>query len=228
MEKIKVIAFDADDTLWSNEPDYQETEKRFCELLKDYLPGNEVSKLLFNTEMKNLSLYGYGAKSFMLSMMEAFINVTNGSGNVKLAGDIITLGKELLQKPVELLPGVEEVLEKLKNNYRLVVATKGDLLDQKRKLRKSGLEKYFHHIEIMSDKKCEDYAVLLRNIDCPPGNFVMVGNSLKSDVMPVLDLCGYAVHVPFNTTWAHEETESKIESPKFYEIERIGDLLDIL
>ncbi len=228
MDNIKVIAFDADDTLWINEPNFQETEEIFCTLLQNYLPKEAVSKELFKTEMENLSLYGYGAKSFMLSMIETMIRITDNSAGLVLVQKVIQLGKELLQKPVELLDGVKEVLVKLNGNYRLVMATKGDLLDQERKLFNSGLEKHFHHIEIMSDKKTGDYLKLLRNIDCEPENFLMVGNSLKSDVIPVLELGSYAVHVPFHTTWAHEEMKMEINNPKFREAKDITELLDIL
>jgi putative hydrolase of the HAD superfamily len=228
MKNIKAIAFDADDTLWVNEPNFQETEKKFCDLLSSYLPASAVSQELFSTEMNNISLYGYGAKSFMLSMIETLIRASNCSADIKQVQEIIGLGKELLQKPVELLDGVEEVLAKLNGDYRLVLATKGDLLDQERKLRHSGLESHFHHIEIMSDKKAADYAKLLKNIGCRPEHFLMVGNSLKSDVLPVLELGGYAVHVPFHTTWAHEETDQKIESQRFLEAKNITEILGIL
>ncbi len=147
---IKVIAFDADDTLWINEPYFQETEKKFCELLEDYLPHHTVSRELLKTEINNLPLYGYGIKGFMLSMIETVLNVTDKKINLEVIEKTIALGKEMLARPIELLDGVEEVLLNLKDRYRLVVATKGDLLDQERKLKNSGIEHYFHHIEIMS------------------------------------------------------------------------------
>ncbi len=228
MDNIKTIAFDADDTLWGNEPDFQETEKKFCLLLEGYLPEGAVTKELFRTEMQNLSLYGYGAKSFILSMIETLVRVTNNAGDILLVNEVIRLGKELLQKPVELLDGVEETLSELNGCYRLVVATKGDLLDQERKLHNSGLGKYFHHIEIMSDKKKGNYVTLLKNINCKAENFLMVGNSLKSDVIPVLELGGYTVHVPFHSTWAYEEIDREIDSPKFLEAKNIAELLKIL
>jgi len=228
MKKINVVAFDADDTLWVNEPNYQDTENVFCELLSKYLPKESVSKELFKTEMENLALYGYGAKGFMLSMIETMTRITNNSAEPELVHKIIHLGKELIKKPVELLDGVKEVLTNLNGTYRLVVATKGDLLDQERKLSSSGLENYFHHIEIMSDKKTKDYSKLLKSIDCEPENFLMVGNSLKSDIIPVLELGASAVHVPFHTTWAHEHLETKIDNPGFFEAKSISELLQIL
>jgi len=228
MKNIKVIAFDADDTLWVNEPYFQETEHKFCALLEDFLPHHTVSQELFKTEMQNLSLYGYGVKGFMLSMIETILNVSNNTANIELVNKTIQLGQELLKKPIDLLNGVEEVLKKLNGDYRLVMATKGDLLDQERKLINSGLEKHFHHIEIMSDKKVSDYEKLLKHLDCKPENFLMIGNSIKSDVLPVLEIGGYAVHVPYHTNWAHEKVSHKIDNPNFFEANNISEILTIL
>ncbi|PHN08206.1 HAD family hydrolase [Flavilitoribacter nigricans] len=226
--KIEVIAFDADDTLWVNEPYFQETEHKFCALLEDFLPHHTVSQELFKTEMENLALYGYGVKGFMLSMIETISKVTENTAGLELVNKTIALGQELLQKPIELLDGVEEVLTKLNGRYRLVLATKGDLLDQERKLVKSGLEHHFHHIEVMSDKKERDYRKLLKHLDCRAENFLMVGNSIKSDVLPVLELGGNAVHVPYHTTWAHEKVSHRIEHPNFLEAENILAVLNML
>src|SRR6478735_6502282 len=187
---LKVIAFDADDTLWINEPYFQDTETKFCELLEDYLPHHTIAKELFKTEIQNLPLYGYGIKGFILSMIETAMRVSNNTLNITILEKAIVFGKELLEKPIELLDGVEDVLKALKGKYRLVVATKGDLLDQERKLKKSGLEHYFHHIEIMSDKQESDYLKLIKHLDIQPAEFLMIGNSLKSDVMPVLSFGG--------------------------------------
>ena len=228
MKNIKVIAFDADDTLWVNEPYFREAENRFSELLEDFLPHHSVQKELFRTEMDNLEIYGYGVKSFMLSMIETIARITDNSADIKLINKAIELGRELLNKPVELLDGVETVLKQLNGDYRLVMATKGDLLDQERKLIKSGLAKHFHHIEIMSNKKKSDYQKLLKHLDCKPENFLMIGNSIKSDVMPVLKLGGYAIHVPYHTTWAYEKVDIKINDPKFYEAEFIKDVIKFL
>lgn len=228
MNDIKVIAFDADDTLWVNEPYFREAEEKFCLLLEDYLPIHSVNVELFKTEIKNLPLYGYGVKGFMLSMIETILTITEGTANIKLIDKAIEYGKELLEKPIELLDGVEAVLESLKGDYRLVVATKGDLLDQERKLQKSGLETYFHHIEIMSDKQEKDYRKLLKHLDCRPENFLMIGNSLKSDVLPVLQIGGHAVHVPFHTTWAHEMIEHRVEHENFTSVESIEQVLPLL
>ncbi len=222
---IKVIAFDADDTLWVNEPYFKETEERFCDLMEDYLPRHTLVKELFKTEISNLSLYGYGVKGFTLSMIETALRVSDHTLSVQGIDQLIELGKSLLQKPVELLEGVEEVLQALKGKYRLVVATKGDLLDQERKLKKSGLEHYFHHIEIMSDKQEADYASLIRHLDIQPAQFMMIGNSLKSDVLPVLALGGHAVHIPYHTTWAHETVEHHVAHENFREVAHMREVL---
>lgn len=225
---LRVIAFDADDTLWINEPFFQETEQKFCALLEDYLPAHTVGQELYKTEMKNLALYGYGVKGFMLSMVETMVRITEHTASMALVQNIIELGHELLNRPIILLDGVEDVLQQLNGRYRLVMATKGDLLDQERKLINSGLEKYFHHIEIMSDKQEKDYRKLLRHLDCSPQDFMMVGNSLKSDVIPVLALGGYAVHVPYHTTWVHEKVEFKMDEARFLEAGNILELLQLL
>ncbi|HCL06049.1 MAG TPA: HAD family hydrolase [Chitinophagaceae bacterium] len=228
MNEIKVIAFDADDTLWVNEPYFRETEDRFCELLEDYLPHHSVARELLQMEIRNINLYGYGVKGFMLSMIEAAMELSNKTIKVDVIEKIIGLGKELLEKPIVLLDEVEDVLQSLQGKYKLVVATKGDLLDQERKLRKSGLEHYFHHIEIMSEKKEADYQKLLKHLDIQPAAFMMLGNSLKSDVLPVLELGGHAVHIPYHTTWAHETIDKDIEHANFRQVESIKEVLSFL
>ena len=225
---LKVIAFDADDTLWVNEPYFQETEQKFCALLEDYLPHHTVAQELFKTELENLPLYGYGVKGFMLSMVETALRITNNTAGTHIIDKALQYGKELLAKPIELLEGVDEVLVSLKDRYRLVVATKGDLLDQERKLRKSGIEHYFHHIEIMSDKQVADFEKLIRRLDILPNQFLMLGNSLKSDVLPVLSAGGHAFHIPYHTTWAHEKVETHIDHENFRQIETVRDVLNIL
>src|SRR5690606_6209055 len=183
---------------------------------------------LFKTEMKNLHLYGYGVKGFILCMIETASRISNRTVSLELIDEIIAIGQELLQKPIELLQGVSEVLEELKGKYRLIVATKGDLLDQERKLKNSGLESYFHHIEIMSDKKVSDYKKLLKHLDCKPENFLMLGNSIKSDILPVLELGGYAAHIPYHVTWAHEHHEIQQQDPDFIQLTKINEILSYL
>jgi putative hydrolase of the HAD superfamily len=225
---IKTIAFDADDTLWVNEPYFQEAENRFCELLAAYLPPEAAYEELFNTEMKNLHLYGYGIKGIILCMIETITRVTNGTAQLQLISQVLELGQDLLQKPIELLQGVEETLNALQGKYRLVIASKGDLLDQERKLKNSRLQDYFHHIEIMSNKQVPNYQKLLKHLDCSPANFLMLGNSVKSDILPVLALDAFAGHIPFHTTWRHELHEEKVEHPNLISLNNIADILQHL
>ncbi len=225
---IRVIAFDADDTLWVNEPYYQDMERRCCDLFHDVVPPEEFSKRLFAVEMENLHRYGFGAKGFLLCMLETALKIKGESIPAAILWEIFRLGKELLEKPVELLDGVRHVLETLSGRYRLVVATKGDLLDQERKLKNSGLEPFFHHIEIMSDKTPDGYRNLLKHLDCPPKHFLMIGNSVKSDVLPVLEIGAHAVHVPFHTTWAHETVHEPTERNRYLEIESLAEVLPLL
>jgi putative hydrolase of the HAD superfamily len=222
---FKVIAFDADDTLWVNEPYFQETEHKFCALLEDYVSHHAAAQELFRTEIENLSLYGYGIKGFMLSMIETALRVSNNTIPLAVIEKAITYGKELLERPIELLDNVKEVLGRLKTKYRLVVATKGDLLDQERKLKKSQLEQYFHHIEIMSDKQEADYLKLIKHLDINPSEFLMIGNSIKSDILPVLSIGGHGIHIPYHTTWAHEKVETAVEHPNFRQAASLEEIL---
>lgn len=225
---IQVVAFDADDTLWNNEPFFQETQNKFCQLFEDYLPRHTVSRELYQTEIKNISLYGYGVKAFMLSMIETAIRISDKTVKAEIIEKVIDFGREHLEMPVELMDDVQEVLGTIKSRYRLVMATKGDLLDQERKLKKSGLEPYFHHIEIMSEKKEDDFKKLIRHLDIRPEEFVMIGNSIKSDIVPVLNVGGHGIHIPFHVTWEFEKVEARIEHPNFRQVERLIDVLSYL
>lgn len=228
MQHIKVIAFDADDTLWVNEPYFRETEEKFAGLLENFLPHHSVEKALLKNEIKNLPLYGYGIKGFMLSMIETALEVSEKKISLDTIETIIELGQEMINRPIELLDGVETVLQALKGKYKLVVATKGDLLDQERKLMKSGLEHYFHHIEIMSEKAESDYKKLIKHLDIQASEFMMIGNSVKSDVLPVLALGGHGIHVPYHTTWALETAEVDIDNPRFHQVNIIPEILSLL
>lgn len=225
---VTTIAFDADDTLWVNEPYFQEAENKFCTLLDDCLPLHSVSQELFRTEMQNLHLYGYGIKGFMLCMIETVCRISNRTASMELISKTIEIGHELLMKPVELLDGITETLESLKGKYRLVVATKGDLLDQERKLKNSGLQDYFHHIEIMSDKKESDYRKLLKHLDCKPEHFLMLGNSIKSDILPVLEMGGFAAYIPYHVTWTHEQHDLHLEHTRYMEFKNTKEILNYL
>ncbi|GAA4324569.1 HAD family hydrolase [Mucilaginibacter gynuensis] len=222
---IKVIAFDADDTLWVNEPYFRRTEEAFYEIMSDYLQQHSLERELLKIELDNLPLYGYGVKGFILSMIETAMRVSDKTISIDVIERIIELGKLLLDEPIEILDGVEEVLTSLKGKYQLVVATKGDLLDQERKLRKSGLGHYFHHIEIMSEKDDANYLKLIKHLDIQPEELLMIGNSLKSDVLPVLRIGGHAIHIPYHITWAHEVIDHTIESDKFKSFVAITEVL---
>lgn len=228
MKDIQIIAFDADDTLWVNQTYFDETEYRFRELLDEYLPYNQISERLLEVEVINMPLLGFGVKAFTLSMVEAALRISDNRISQEKLLQIIDLGKGILQKPVELLDGVIEVLENLKDKYKLVVVTKGDLLDQERKLKNSSLEHYFHHVEILSDKQPHNYSKLLNTLGCEPENFLMIGNSMKSDILPVVEIGAYAAYVPFHTTWAHEKVEDKVIDSKIIRIDSITDILPYL
>lgn len=229
MNKVKVIGFDADDTLWANENYYKAAENEFYALMADYLPPEKAAEELFRTEMQNLELYGFGAKGFILAALETALRISGNTVPAATMRKVLDSGKQLLDFPIVPLPGVVPVLKALKPGYRLVLITKGDLLDQERKLAKSGLEKYFHHIEILSKKEEKDYKDLLATLGVEPRNFLMVGNSLKSDILPVLNLGGYGVHIPFSVTWQHEVADAGLPDPeRFKQVEKITDLLPLL
>ena len=223
---IQAIAFDADDTLWVNETFFRDAEDQFCALFKDYVSYEECQRLLFNMEMHNLPMYGYGIKPFTLSLIEAAIEITNNKVCISQISELIALGKSMLEAPVVLIDGIEEVLGTLSRKHKLVVATKGDLLDQERKLEKSGLAKYFHHIEVMSDKQPKNYSKLVNHLDISPQEFLMIGNSLKSDILPVLEIGGSAFHIPFHTTWLHEQVEEVVAHKNFKELSNASEILE--
>lgn len=229
LSKVKVIGFDADDTLWDNEPFYRQTEYKFCMLLKDFMDEETLNHELYKTEIGNLMLYGYGIKAFTLSLIETAIRISNGNVTADIINQIIELGKQQLNEPINLIDDVEKVLSSLEPHYKLIVATKGDLLDQEKKLQKSGLSKYFHHIEIMSDKSENNYSELIKHLDINPNEFLMVGNSLKSDVIPVLNLGGYGAFIPYHTTWQHEYVdENEVKNPRYFKINSLHDLIPIM
>ena len=225
MNNVKVIGFDADDTLWHNEQYFLDAEKNFWEMMEDFLPQHSSARELMKTETQNIQLYGYGIKAFILSMIETSIRISEGTITSAGIEQIIDFGKEMLNKPVELIDGVEEVLSALSGKYKLVVVTKGDLLDQERKLVKSTLEDHFHHIEIVSEKNTQEYLKLLGHLDIAPQEFAMIGNSAKSDVLPVLKIGGYGFHVPYHTTWAHEQVKAEIKHDNFFKLNSISEFL---
>ena len=224
---IRVIGFDADDTLWLNEVHYRNAEQQFVELMAPWLTEREARKELFRLEMQTLGLYGYGAKSFTLSMVSAAISISNRQVDSDVIEQIIGLGQSLINSPLELLDHVDDVLARLHQDYKLIVATKGDLLDQERKLQNSDLEQYFHHVEIMSDKNPDSYRKLVRHLDINPEEFLMIGNSLKSDVIPVLDIGSDAIHIPYHTTWEHEQVSDTDGIRPYETLDSFHDLLEV-
>jgi putative hydrolase of the HAD superfamily len=206
------IGFDADDTLWHNEAIFERVHERYRELLAHYHDAATVDRTLFATEMRNLALYGYGVKGFTLSAIETAVELTQGKISAEEIRQLIVLGQGMLAHPVELLEGVEETLAELAGAYRLIVITKGDLHHQERKLALSGLAARFRHVEIVSEKDAGTYAAIFRRYAVDPREFLMVGNSSKSDIVPVLALGGAGVHVPYHITWAAERVETPPEA----------------
>ncbi len=219
------IGFDADDTLWHNESIFERAHERFRALLARHHDAATVDRTLFAAEMRNLALYGYGAKGFTLSAIETAIDLTDGTISAGEIRQLIVLGREMLAHPVELLEGVTETLAALAVSHRLLVITKGDLHHQERKLARSGVAAHFRHVEIVSEKDEGTYAALFRRHGIEPRRFLMVGNSLKSDILPVLALGGAGVHVPYHITWAAEQVEhAPAVGENFFQIKTLHEL----
>lgn len=229
MRPWRVIGFDADDTLWHNETIFEHVHERYRALLARYHDADTVNRTLFATEIRNLELYGYGVKGFTLSAIETAIELTAGRISAEEIQHLIRLGREMLEHPVELLDGVAETLAALGRSHRLLVITKGDLRDQERKLAKSGLAAHFRHVEILSEKDEASYAAVLRRHDIAPREFLMVGNSVKSDILPVLALGGAGAHLPYHLTWGHERVAQTPDAPgRFFALTSIRQLPDLV
>ena len=211
-----------------NETYFRETEEQFADLLEGFETKNKIDQELFKKEMDNLELYGYGIKGFMLSMIESALDLSNNEVSQATIQEILNLGKRMIAHPVELLDGVKEVLKELGDKYRLIVLTKGDLLDQERKLERSSLSEYFHHVEVLSDKKEVNYKNLLEHLEIEVDEFLMIGNSLKSDVLPIINIGAKAVHVPFHTTWQHEQVSIEDQDYSYLKINSLKDILNYL
>lgn len=222
---IKTIAFDADDTLWHNEPLFTDTQQRFRELLAAYHDPEWIADRLYETEMRNLQHYGYGIKSFTLSMIETAIELTEGRIKGSEIQEIVAFAKSMLEAPVNLLEGVEETIRDLSTSYPLVIITKGDLFDQESKIARSGLGDLFSRVEVVTEKSRSTYEAIARKLELEPSEFVMVGDSLKSDVLPVIDLGGHAIHVPYQTVWKHEVvSEEMLRQYEFLRAESVRDV----
>jgi putative hydrolase of the HAD superfamily len=225
---LTTIAFDADDTLWQNEQFYRLTEQHFTELLADYAEGERISERLLEAEKRNLRHYGFGIKGFTLSMIETAIEITNGDVPATVIAQILDIGRDLLSHPVETLPQVRETLEALAGSYSLVLITKGDLFDQERKLAQSGLGDFFDAVEIVSDKTASTYRRIFSKIGGDPERAVMVGNSLKSDIVPAIAAGAWGVFIPHALTWVVEHVEEPKDAPRFRKIEHIGELRGLI
>jgi putative hydrolase of the HAD superfamily len=222
MSQLDMIALDADDTLWHNEVLYTAAQKNFAQLLSKYHDEEWISERLYQTETQNLKHFGYGIKAFALSMIETAVELTEGRISGSEIKTLIDQAKEMINADVHLLDHTAEAVSALAEKYPLMVITKGDLLDQENKISRSGLEQYFSYIEIVSDKSLESYQRLLKKYSIRPENFLMVGNSLRSDILPILELGGSAVYIPYQTTWLHERAEVPSEQPGFFQLDHIG------
>jgi putative hydrolase of the HAD superfamily len=225
---ITTLGFDADDTLWQNEHFYRLTEQRFAALLAPHAAGTDLPGQLLEAEKRNLSLYGFGIKGFTLSMIETAVEVTEGRVPAAVIAEILAIGRDLLAHPVETLPHARETLERLAGVYRIVLVTKGDLFDQERKLAQSGLGDLFDAVEIVSDKSAAIYERVFRRHGDGPERALMVGNSLKSDVLPAIEAGAVGVHVPHDLTWALEHAEAPLGEPRFHRIGHLGELPDLV
>jgi putative hydrolase of the HAD superfamily len=228
-ESIELVALDADDTLWHNEPMYTSARERFCALLSRYQPAGIPDERLHQVEMRNLQHFGYGVKGFVLSMIETAIELTDGKLESEDVRTIMGLGRDMLAAPVTLLEGVREAVEELAACFRLILVTKGDLLHQETKLASSGLGDRFTGIEIVSEKNVELYRKVMRRYGVRPAQFVMVGNSLRSDILPVLEAGAHAVYIPYEGTWIHEHVaEEHLRDATYHEIPAIRELPALL
>ena len=225
-DEIEVIGFDADDTLWKNEDLFFEAQNEIKDILKQN--SNNFDKELLKTEKSNLDFYGYGIKGFILSIIEASAKNSHEELKIESINQIIKLGKKMLNAPVDLIEDVEKVLSILSKKYKLILITKGDLLDQERKIKKSKLEKYFKHKKIVSEKNKHTYLKILDDLKIEPQNFLMVGNSFKSDVLPVLEIGGNGIHIPYKILWEHENINTNKYSKRYIKLDKILDLTSVI
>lgn len=223
---ITTVGLDADDTLWHNETIFRLTHARFVDLLDDHGDAETIETRLADVERRNLRLYGYGVKGFTLSMIETAMELCEGGAPPEVVREILAAGREMLAHPVETLPDVNEVVAELSEKYRLVLITKGDLLDQERKLAASGLGERFSAVEIVSEKDRATYDRVFARHGTGPAEAVMAGNSMKSDVVPAIEAGAFGVHIPYHVTWAHELADAPEGHPRYVSLSRIGELPD--
>ena len=225
---ITTIGFDADDTLWQNESFFRLTQDRFASLLADYAEPGHLHDRLLAAERRNLGHYGYGVKGFVLSMIETAIEVTQARVPARVIAELVAAGREMLNHPIELLPHAQAAVTALAQSHRVILITKGDLLHQERKLAQSGLGDLFHGVEIVSDKTAQTYRAIFARHGHGANRAMMVGNSLKSDVLPVLAAGGWGVHVPHGEPWALEQADPPQDHPRFHALDDLGGLADLV
>ncbi len=228
MPHLAAIGFDADDTLWHHERFYRLTQARFGALLADHADPAMISERLLEAEKRNLRYYGYGVKGFTLSMIETAIEITENRAPASIIAEILAAGREMLEHPIEALPFARETLAALAGHYRLILITKGDLFDQERKLAQSGLGDFFDGIEIVSEKTAQTYARAFERHGQGPDRAMMVGNSLKSDIVPALEAGSWGVHVPHDLVWALDHAEEPMEALRFRRIDHLGELAGLI
>ena len=226
--RLTTIGFDADDTLWQNEQFYQTTQSHFIELLKDYADPKELPDRLLKVMLRNVGHYGFGIKSFTLSMVETAIEVTEGRAPARVIQEILAAGREMAAHPVETLPHARETLEALTDKYRLVLITKGDLFDQERKIAQSGLGELFQAVEIVSDKDRTTYERIFSRHGGGPATGMMIGNSLRSDVLPAIEAGSWGVYVPHDLTWAYEHAEAPQGEARFRQAAHLGEIAGLI
>ncbi len=226
---VRVVGFDGDDTLWHSETRFNLTQQEFRDLVRRHVPDADVDRRLAETEMKNLSIYGYGVKSFTLSMLETAIDLTRARIPASDLEVILGWGKRMLMEPTELLAGVEQTLKTVAARHDVLLITKGDLFDQESKLARSGLGDLFLGVEILSEKNVDSYGAIFKRRGIAPEEFLMVGNSLRSDVVPVVTLGARAVHIPYEVTWHHEHVpEDEMPDEGWSRIASIAELPAVL
>jgi putative hydrolase of the HAD superfamily len=228
MSALTTIGFDADDTLWQNEQFYRLTENRFASLLADHASQDHLSERLLDAARRNIGHYGFGIKSFTLSMIETAIEVSEGRVPASVISEILAAGREMLVHPVEILPHAKETLEALAGRYRLVLITKGDLFDQERKIAESGLREFFEAVEIVSHKSRATYERVFARHGGGPEQSMMIGNSLKSDVLPAIQAGSWGVYVPHELNWAFEHADAPVDQPRFRQIAHLGELVGVI
>ena len=228
MSGLDLVCFDADDTLWHNLIHFDRSERAFGEMFSNYMSAADATKILMNSEAANLKFYGFGTKSFTLSMIEAAITISGGKVAAEVIAKLIAMGRDMLDHEIELLPHVEETLKALHGDFKLLLITKGDLHHQERKILGSGLAHYFEGLEVVSDKTPATYKKLCARYGGKVSRTLMAGNSIRSDVLPMIHAGGYGVYVPFEITWEHEHEDVPANTPRFFEVKDLRDVVDVV